>query len=113
MTNQLQIVSLFARAGGLAIGFEKAGFSTIWAINGEKVGDLFLYVLLSEMKGKIGSDYFEGTALKHLQKPKLKSLALKLPPAAVEPLFAEIGFLTRENQTLAATRDKLLRKLIK
>jgi type I restriction enzyme S subunit len=33
--------------------------------------------------------------------------------AAVEPLFAEIGFLTRENQTLAATRDKLLRKLIK
>ncbi|GBR72945.1 type I restriction-modification system modification methylase S subunit [Candidatus Termititenax aidoneus] len=62
-----------------------------------------------------------GSSQQQITAPMIKNLRIKLPPAAVlqsfdavvEPLFAEIGFLTRENQTLAATRDKLLRKLIK
>lgn len=27
----IRIISLFCRAGGLDLGFEKAGFNTIWA----------------------------------------------------------------------------------
>jgi type I restriction enzyme S subunit len=77
----------------------------------------------------IKSDEFEqlknasstGVVQVALQNNNFKKTELKLPPttvlqtfnSAVEPIFSKIGFLTRENQTLASLRDKLLRRLIR
>jgi type I restriction enzyme S subunit len=84
-----------------------------------KMSKEFLYSYLSGFDfDSLGNTSSIGTAV---NSTTIKNLEIKLPPAAVlqtfnaavEPLFAEIDFLTRENQTLAAARGKLLRKLIK
>jgi len=87
-----------------------------------KNGNAFVYFLMrSDEMRNLMQEMAHGTAQLNLSPVELKNKELKLPPAAVlqtfnaavEPLFVEIGFLTRENQTLAALRDKLLRRLIK
>jgi type I restriction enzyme S subunit len=84
-----------------------------------KVSKEYLYSYLSSFDfDSLGNTSSIGTAV---NSTTIKNMEIKLPPAPVlqtfnadvEPLFAEIGFLTHENQTLASLRDKLLRKLIK
>ena len=41
----MKVVSFFAGAGGLDLGFEKAGFDVIWANEYDKeIWDTFLYI---------------------------------------------------------------------
>jgi type I restriction enzyme S subunit len=86
----------------------------------DKTNDEFLYFCLEQLFCDFETRG-SGSVYINISKSDFENYKIKLPPAAVlqtfnaavEPLFAEIDFLTRENQTLAATRDKLLRKLIK
>jgi type I restriction enzyme S subunit len=83
----------------------------------------YIYVAISNdvFQTHIINNIDSETAQANISANSIGKFPIIIPPAAVlqtfnaavEPLFAEIGFLTRENQTLAATRDKLLRKLIK
>ncbi|WP_368262708.1 restriction endonuclease subunit S [Clostridium disporicum] len=95
----------------------KASYSTdTWCITAQ--GNLAYYfsLLIQSLKPELDKKFFQGTGLKHLQKPLLKNRLICVPTQEVVDNFARIVqkfFLTithheQENQKLAYLRDFLL-----
>lgn len=95
----------------------KAAYSTdTWCISGkDKLSD-YLFLLLCAIKSELDKKYFQGTGLKHLQKPLLKDRPIYIPTAdelitfntQIMPMMTKISENTRENQRLMSIRDWLL-----
>ena len=116
---------IFLNTGGISnvrIYIGKASYSTdIWCISGKKDNEtIYLYLLLKNINDIINKCYFEGSALKHLQKRSLLNYNIYLPNneeldnfnKIVEPIFNLIITNTQQSQTLAQIRDLLLPKLM-
>lgn len=116
---------IFLNTGGNAdvkyyIG--EASYSTdTWCIEGKSGLTDFLYLALYDYLPEIEQICFEGSALRHLQKAKLKSLPICIPSIDENmPLFCVIKSIfdrqsanIQENKRLAALRDTLLPKLMR
>ncbi len=99
----------------------KAAYSTdTWCISAKDTLSDYLYLLLSSIKPELDQKFFQGTGLKHLQKPLLKDRPIYIPEEAeletfnnqIVPMFNIISENTRENQQLIALRDWLLPMLM-
>ena len=116
--------SCFLNTGGNAdvkyyVG--KAAYSTdTWCISAcDDLSD-YLYLLLFSIKPELDQKFFQGTGLKHLQKPLLKERAIYIPEKSeieafntkIIPMFNIISENTRENQQLIFLRDWLLPMLM-
>lgn len=116
--------SCFLNTGGNAdvkyyVG--KASYSTdTWCISAcDDLSD-YLYLFLVSTKPELNQKFFQGTGLKHLQKPLLKDRAVYIPEKTeieafntkIIPMFNIISENTRENQKLIALRDWLLPMLM-
>ena len=95
----------------------EAAYSTdTWCISSNKNTSDYLYLLLVSIKPELNQKFFQGTGLKHLQKPLLKDRHIYIPDfeelqifnEQVNPMFNVISENTRENQELIALRDWLL-----
>lgn len=98
-----------------------ASYSTdTWCIEGKNGLTDFLYLALCDYLPEIEQICFEGSALRHLQKAKLKSLPVHIPLAdanipffcAIKSLFDRQSANVQENKKLATLRDTLLPKLM-
>ncbi|MDD4496500.1 MAG: restriction endonuclease subunit S [Eubacteriales bacterium] len=115
--------NIYLNTGGVAdvkylVG--KAAYSTdTWSINAEIFTD-YVYMLLSGMVEEINNNYFMGTALQHLQKPKMRAMPIYIPSDEeilefndiVCPLFDKRESNKRQIYTLQKLRDTLLPTLI-
>lgn len=115
--------NIYLNTGGVAdvkylIG--KAAYSTdTWSINAHIFTD-YVYLLLSGMVEDINHNYFMGTALQHLQKPKMRSMPIYIPSDEeilefndiVCPLFDKRESNKRQIYTLQKLRATLLPKII-
>ena len=80
----------------------------------------YLYLSLESIKSELNKKFFQGTGLKHLQKPLLKDRRIYIPSnneiamfnEKVQPWLTMISDNTRESQQLAALRDWLLPMLM-
>ena len=80
----------------------------------------YLYLMLFSIKSELDQKFFQGTGLKHLQKPLLKDRPIYVPEKLeleafnrqVMPMFDIISENTRENQQLTSLRDWLLPMLM-
>lgn len=95
----------------------EAAYSTdTWCISSNKNMSDYLYLLLVSIRPELNQKFFQGTGLKHLQKPLLKDRDIYIPDfeelqifnEQVNPMFNVISENTRENQELIALRDWLL-----
>ena len=98
----------------------EAAYSTdTWCISANNMSD-YLYLLLVSIKPELNQKFFQGTGLKHLQKPLLKDRPIYIPDfeelktfnEQVTPMFNIISENTRENQELITLRDWLLPMLM-
>ena len=115
--------NIFLNTGGNAgIKFHvgKAAYSTdTWCIAAENLTD-YLYLLLKVVEPELDKKFFQGTGLKHLQKPLLKERAIYIPTetereqfnSIVRPCFTKISANVRESRRLAELRDWLLPMLM-
>lgn len=99
----------------------KAAYSTdTWCISACDDLTDYLYLFLVSIKPELDQKFFQGTGLKHLQKPLLKERTIYIPekPEAeafntkIIPMFNIISENTRENRQLIALRDWLLPMLM-
>lgn len=99
----------------------EAAYSTdTWCISANKNMSDYLYLLLVSIKQELNQKFFQGTGLKHLQKPLLKDRSIYIPDfkelqafnELVNPMFNVISENTRENQVLITIRDWLLPMLM-
>lgn len=99
----------------------KAAYSTdAWCISADRDMSDYLYLLLLSIKPELDQKFFQGTGLKHLQKPLLKDRSIYIPRQSeleafnkqVVPMFNIISENTRENQQLSTLRDWLLPMLM-
>ena len=99
----------------------KAAYSTdTWCLSAKDNLSDYLYLLLSSIKPELDQKFFQGTGLKHLQKPLLKDRAIYIPKKnetddfnrQIMPMFNIISENTRESQQLTALRDWLLPMLM-
>ncbi len=116
---------IFLNTGGNAdvkyyIG--EASYSTdTWCIEGKSGLTDFLYLALYDYLPEIEQICFEGSALRHLQKAKLKTLPICIPSidenmpffCAIKSIFDRQSANIQENKRLAALRDTLLPKLMR
>ena len=80
----------------------------------------YLYLMLFSIKPELDQKFFQGTGLKHLQKPLLKDRPIYVPEKMeleafnrqVMPMLDIISENTRENQQLTSLRDWLLPMLM-
>ena len=95
----------------------KAAYSTdTWCISGMDQLSDYLYLLLYAIKPELDKKFFQGTGLKHLQKPLLKDRPIYIPTTQelnvfntqIMPMMTKISENTRENQRLMSIRDWLL-----
>jgi type I restriction enzyme S subunit len=114
-----------ASASGANAGFVRLYNQDIWAsdcsyISREQTDHLFtIYALLSSRQDEIYSMQ-QGAAQPHIYPSDLKRLAIADAPRPIwqaceellAPMFEQIASNEQENQTLAATRDLLLPKLM-
>lgn len=98
-----------------------AAYSTdTWCITATKNLEDCLYLLLLSIKPELNQKFFQGTGLKHLQKPLLKDRKIYIPSdseindfnSKVQPLMNMISSNTRENRYLMSLRDWLLPMLM-
>ncbi len=98
-----------------------AAYSTdTWCITAKNNMADYMYLLLLSIKPELDKKFFQGTGLKHLQKPMLKERPIYIPEKIeleafnqqVMPMFNIISENTRENQHLSAFRDWLLPMLM-
>ena len=98
-----------------------AAYSTdTWCITATKNLEDYLYLLLLSIKPELNQKFFQGTGLKHLQKPLLKDRKIYIPSdseindfnSKVQPLMNMISSNTRENRYLMGLRDWLLPMLM-
>ena len=99
----------------------KAAYSTdTWSISAKSEMSDYLYLMLFSIKSELDQKFFQGTGLKHLQKPLLKDRPIYIPEKMelegfnrqVMPMFDIISENTRENQQLTSLRDWLLPMLM-
>lgn len=99
----------------------KAAYSTdTWCISGKDQLSDYLFLLLNAIKPELNKKFFQGTGLKHLQKPLLKDRPIYIPTtdelsafnAQIMPMMTKISENTRENQQLIQLRDWLLPMLM-
>lgn len=99
----------------------KAAYSTdTWSISAKSEMSDYLYLMLFSIKPELDQKFFQGTGLKHLQKPLLKDRPIYVPEKMeleafnrqVMPMFDIISENTRENQQLTSLRDWLLPMLM-
>lgn len=115
--------NIFLNTGGNAgVNFYvgKASYSTdTWCITAENLSD-YLYMLLKVIEPELDKKFFQGTGLKHLQKPLLKGRAIYIPTetereefnSVVQPCFTKISANVRESRRLAELRDWLIPMLM-
>lgn len=98
-----------------------AAYSTdTWCITGRDACSDYLYLLLESIKTELNLKFFQGTGLKHLQKPLLKDKPIYIPTEselksfnnAVQPWMTMISDNVRQNQELISLRDWLLPMLM-
>lgn len=116
--------SIFLNTGGNAdvkfyVG--KAAYSTdTWCISGENNLSDYVYLMLRSIKLELDQKFFQGTGLKHLQKPLLKDRLIYVPTnieldtfnADIQPRLSMISDNIRESEKLTALRDWLLPMLM-
>lgn len=116
--------SCFLNTGGNAdvkfyVG--KAAYSTdTWCISAHQDLSDYMYLLLLSIKPELDKKFFQGTGLKHLQKPLLKDRPIYIPEkeeivsfnSNIQHWLNIIAENTRENQHLIALRDWLLPMLM-
>ena len=116
--------NIFLNTGGNAdvkfyIG--KTAYSTdTWCITAKNDMEDYLYLLLNSIRQELNLKYFQGTGLKHLQKPLLKNRPIYIPSneeisafnADIKPWFTLISDNIRESYRLSALRDWLLPMLM-
>ena len=99
----------------------KTAYSTdTWCISAKSGLSDYLYLLLKSIKPELNQKFFQGTGLKHLQKPLLKERPIYIPSedevkafnSSVQPWFTMISDNIRESQRLTALRDWLLPMLM-
>ena len=99
----------------------KTAYSTdTWSISAKSEMSDYLYLMLFSIKPELDQKFFQGTGLKHLQKPLLKDRPIYVPEKMeleafnrqVMPMFDIISENTRENQQLTSLRDWLLPMLM-
>ena len=99
----------------------KAAYSTdTWSISAKSEMSDYLYLMLFSIKPELDQKFFQGTGLKHLQKPLLKDRPIYVPKKMeleafnrqVMPMFDIISENTRENQQLISLRNWLLPMLM-
>ena len=99
----------------------KAAYSTdTWSISAKSEMSDYLYLMLFSIKPELDQKFFQGTGLKHLQKPLLKDRPIYVPKKMeleafnhqVMPMFDIISENTRENQQLLSLRNWLLPMLM-
>ena len=95
----------------------EAAYSTdTWCVTANRNLADYLYLLLLSIKPEMNQKFFQGTGLKHLQKPLLKDRKIYIPSeneiedfnSKVQPLMDMISTNTRENKRLTNLRDWLL-----
>lgn len=98
-----------------------AAYSTdTWCISAPGNLSDYLYMLLESIKSELNQKFFQGTSLKHLQKPLLKDRPIYIPETSelesfnkdVVPWLAMISDNIRESEELTALRDWLLPMLM-
>lgn len=98
-----------------------AAYSTdTWCISANNDLSDYLYLLLLSIKPELDKKFFQGTGLKHLQKPLLRDRPIYIPDTdeisvfntKVQHWFDIIAENTRENQYLTSLRDWLLPMLM-
>lgn len=106
---------------GIKFYIGDAAYSTdTWCITANRNLTDYLYLLLLSIKTELNQKFFQGTGLKHLQKPLLKDRMIYIPSeqeikdfnSKVQPLMDMISANTRENKRLANLRDWLLPMLM-
>lgn len=106
---------------GVKFYIGEAAYSTdTWCITANRNLADYLYLLLLSIKPELNQKFFQGTGLKHLQKPLLKDRMIYIPTeqevkdfnSAVQPLMDMISANTRENKRLISLRDWLLPMLM-
>ena len=111
----------FLNTGDVKFYVGEAAYSTdTWCISSNKNMSDYLYLLLVSIRPELNQKFFQGTGLKHLQKPLLKDRDIYIPDfeelqifnEQVNPMFNVISENTRENQELIALRDWLLPMLM-
>ena len=99
----------------------KTAYSTdTWSISAKSEMSDYLYLMLFSIKLELDQKFFQGTGLKHLQKPLLKDRPIYVPEKMeleafnrqVMPMLDIISENTRENQQLTSLRDWLLPMLM-
>ena len=91
-----------------------------WCITAKDDMEDYLYLLLNSIKQELNLKLFQGTGLKHLQKPLLKDKAIYIPSkeeimsfnADVKPWLSMISDNLRESYRLSELRDWLLPMLM-
>lgn len=99
---------------------ETAYSTDTWCITGKDNLADYLYLLLDSLKPEISKKFFQGTGLKHLQKPLLKERPIYIPSqreresfnAMIVPWLTMVSDNIRESQQLTALRDWLLPMLM-
>ena len=98
-----------------------AAYSTdTWCITGRDAFSDYLYLLLESIKTELNLKFFQGTGLKHLQKPLLRDKPIYIPTEnelksfnnAVQPWMTMISDNVRQNQEIISLRDWLLPMLM-
>ena len=99
----------------------KAAYSTdTWCISAnQNMGD-YMYLHLLSIKPELDKKFFQGTGLKHLQKPLLRDRPIYIPDtdeisdfnSQIQHWFDIIAENTRENHHLTSLRDWLLPMLM-
>lgn len=99
----------------------KAAYSTdTWSITADRELEDYLYLLLLSIKPELNQKFFQGTGLKHLQKPLLRDRKIYIPTdceiadfnSRVKPWMNQISANTQENKQLILLRDWLLPMLM-
>ena len=89
----------------------KAAYSTdTWCISANQELADYMYLLLLSIKPELDKKFFQGTGLKHLQKPLLKERPIYIPTekeilvfnSEIQSWFDNIAENARENQYLIA-----------
>lgn len=91
-----------------------------WCITAKDGMADYLYLLLNSIRTELNLKFFQGTGLKHLQKPLLKERPVYIPSddelenfnADVQPWFSMISDNIRESEKLTAFRDWFLPMLM-
>lgn len=98
-----------------------AAYSTdTWCITANNNLADYLYLFLDSIRTELNLKYFQGTGLKHLQKPLLKERAFYIPSeheldefnSDIQPWLSMISDNIRESEELIAIKDWLLPMLM-